>query len=443
MRDYSELYRHVDDQADRYLDMLKTLISQPSVSATGEGLRECGELVKELLMDVGMRVETWESEVSGPAVLAEVNAEAHATIMFYNHYDVQPPDPLERWETDPFTPSLRNGRLYGRGAADNKGNIAARLAAVDTVLATLGELPVNIKFVIEGGEEVGSPDLEKFALENKEKLFADGCIWEYGYVDRRGSPVINLGVKGMLYVELESHGIEIHSSWGGIVENPAWKLVYTLSRLRDSEGRILLEDFYTGIEEVDEAVEELLEKIDLESIMPESVKPRSVGRSMVRRLLLEPACNLCGISSGYTGAGSKTSIPQSAKARIDFRLVPGQSPERIFQTLQKHLEPHHISARRLHGYPAARTPPTSYLAGLVSDTAREVYRVEPTLIPISPASGPMYVFTDLLGVPCVSTGVGYLGSNVHGPNENIRVEDFIKGVKHIALILCNFHSYLS
>ncbi len=442
MRDYSGLYRYVDDQAGRYLDMLKTLISQPSVSATGEGLRECAGLVEELLMDVGMRVESYGVGDGGPVVLAEANAEAHATIMFYNHYDVQPPEPLERWESSPFTPSLRNGKLYGRGAADNKGNIVARLAALDAVLACLGELPVNVKFLIEGGEEVGSPGLERFVSENREKLFADGCIWEYGYVSRRGAPVINHGVKGMLYVELETHGVEVHSSWGGIVENPAWKITEALSSLRDSGGRITLGDFYEDVEEAGDEVVEMLEKIDLESIMPESIRPASTDKSMVKRLFLEPACNLCGISSGYMGAGSKTSIPEDARARLDFRLVPRQDPEKILKIIERHLKSYGITVRRIHGYPASRTPPTSFLTGLVSDTSRVAYEMEPVLLPTSPASGPMYIFTDLLEMPCVSTGVGYMGSNVHGPNENIRVEDFIKGVKHIALILCEFHNYL-
>ncbi|MEM3096157.1 MAG: M20/M25/M40 family metallo-hydrolase [Nitrososphaerota archaeon] len=431
-------------QGDRYISMLTTLISQPSVSATGEGLGECATLVSELLEDVGLRTQLYQSG-SGPVVVGVGSAEAHATLMFYNHYDVQPPEPLDRWVSDPFKPRISDGKIYGRGAADNKGSLVARIAALDTVLATLGELPINVKFVVEGGEEVGSPGLERFVMENREGLFADGCIWEYGYVDRRGSPVINLGVKGMLYVELEASGKELHSSWGGVVSNPAWRLIQALSVIRGDDGRVLVRDFYDDVEAVSRQVEEMMENLDLNSLKPEGVElPAGDTRSMLRRLLLEPACNLCGISAGYVGPGSKTSIPATARVRLDFRLVPNQDPEKILSNLLETLKSAglgDITVRKLQGYPASRTSPDSYLVGLVGETAKEAYGVEPTILPSGAASGPMHLFEDFLGIPCVSTGVGHLGSNVHGPNENIRIEDFLNGIKHIALVMASFHSY--
>ncbi|MEM3082975.1 MAG: M20/M25/M40 family metallo-hydrolase, partial [Candidatus Caldarchaeum sp.] len=168
MVNLTPLFRHVEENRDKYLEYAKRLITVPSVSTYGSGLEECADLVAEMLENHGFRVERFSNpEGGGPMLLGTMNYEAHATLMFYNHYDVQPAEPLEKWTTPPFTPAVRNGKLFGRGAADNKGNIAARLAAVEAILSTLGEMPVNLKFLIEGGEEVGSPGLEKFVRENR------------------------------------------------------------------------------------------------------------------------------------------------------------------------------------------------------------------------------------------------------------------------------------
>ncbi|GBC68443.1 N-formyl-4-amino-5-aminomethyl-2-methylpyrimidine deformylase [archaeon HR01] len=439
------LFNQIRQNGDRYLKLVETLISQPSVSATGEGLRDCARLVEGLLEDVGLRVTSYEVGGGGPIILGELNVEAHATLMFYNHYDVQPADPLDRWSSNPFQPTIKDGKIFGRGAADNKGNIAARIAAIDTLLSLLGELPVNIKFLVEGGEEIGSPGLERFVNEHSDILFADGCIWEYGHVSRRGPPVINLGVKGMLYVEVEATGVEYHSSLGGIVENPGWRLVEFLKMVHGVDGRVLVDGFYEDVEEVSDELLEMLDVVRLSDVTPEGIStgPGNVDeKKLLKRLLLEPACNICGLSAGYTGEGAKTSIPSRAVAKLDFRLVPKQDPDKIFQRIESLAAGAGVRIRKIHGYPAARTQPDSYLVHLVADTAREAYGSEPVVLPSGAASGPMYLFTDVLGMPCVSTGVGYAGSNVHGPNENIRIEDFYKGIAHIALIMRYFHSYL-
>jgi acetylornithine deacetylase/succinyl-diaminopimelate desuccinylase-like protein len=444
MERYSELFRHIEENRDRYVGWASRLIEQPSISAHRSGLRECASIVAEMLEGLGMRVDVFEVDGGGPVVLGTLNVEAHATLMFYNHYDVQPPDPLDRWTTPPFTPTVRDGKLYGRGAADNKGNIAARLAALDSVITTLGEAPVNIKFLIEGGEEVGSPGLEEFVRRERDRLFADGCIWEYGYRNRAGRLVINLGVKGMLYLELEAHGLsrEMHSSWGAVVENPAWRLVHALASIRAPDGRVLVDGFY---DDVDYEGEELLEGLSLEDFNTGEKLIAGLKGNPLRTLLLEPACNINGIIAGYVGPGSKTSLPTEAKAKMDVRLVPRQDPAKILEKFSEHLRLKgfgDIALKVLQSYPGARTSHRSFLAKLVAETAHTAYGTEPIVIPSGAASGPMYVVTDLLGIPCVSTGVGYYGSAPHGPNENIRLEDFVAGIKHIALIMLNFHRYM-
>lgn len=444
MERYVELFDYIERNKSKYLDWAAQLISHPSVSAHRSGLKECAEAVAGLMDDAGLRPSVHGLENSGPVVLGTLNSEAHATLLLYNHYDVQPADPVEKWTTPPFSPTVRNGRLYGRGSADNKGNIAARLAAVDALLGVLGEVPVNLKMLVEGGEEVGSPGLEGFVNRERDRLFADGCIWEYGYRNRRGAPVVYLGVKGMLYVELEAAGSgkEAHSSWGAVVENPAWRLVQALNTVRAPDGTVLIEGFYY---DVDYSGEELLDNLSLEDFDPPSNLLQRRGGKLLRTLLLEPTVNINGLSSGYQGPGSKTIIPATASAKLDFRIVPRQDPAVISRRLAEHLSKNgydDLRMRVLQSYPAARTSPDSFMAKLVADTARDAYGVDPVVIPSGAASGPMYVITDILGIPCVSTGVGYHGSSVHGPDENIRVDDFVAGVKHMALVMLNFHRYM-
>ncbi|MEM2114261.1 MAG: M20/M25/M40 family metallo-hydrolase, partial [Candidatus Caldarchaeum sp.] len=172
MEGYVELFDYIERNKSKYLDWAARLISHPSVSAHRSGLKECAEAVAELMDDAGLRPSVHGLENSGPVVLGTLNSEAHATLLLYNHYDVQPADPVEKWTTPPFSPTVRNGKLYGRGSADNKGNIAARLAAVDALLGVLGEVPVNLKMLVEGGEEVGSPGLEGFVNRERDRLFA-------------------------------------------------------------------------------------------------------------------------------------------------------------------------------------------------------------------------------------------------------------------------------
>ncbi|HID04496.1 MAG TPA: M20/M25/M40 family metallo-hydrolase [Aigarchaeota archaeon] len=444
-----DVFSYVDENRDRYVELVKRLVSQPSVSATGEGINECADLVAEALEEHGVRAYTYTDHGGSPVVFGEVKAEAHATIMFYNHYDVQPPEPLDEWVSDPFNPKVAEGMIVGRGTADNKGNIAARIAAVDALFNTLGEVPVNVKFLIEGEEEVGSPSLARFVELHQQLLFADGCVWEYGYRDKLGRPVLNLGVKGLLYVELEvreGRG-DLHSSWGALVENPAWRLVKALSTLRDERGRVMIDGFYDDVEEPGQRVLEMLERIPAEVYDASTLFGARVleVENPARRLLLEPACNVCGLYSGYIGAGSKTVLPAKASAKLDFRLVPRQRPEDILAKLKKHLSNMgygDVEVRMLQGYPAARTDPDEPLVELITSTAAEVYETEPVVLPSGYASGPMYIITNTLGIPCVSTGVGYYGSKPHAPNENIRIQDLITGIKHIALTMLRFHRAL-
>ncbi len=445
-------FDYVDENVDKFVEDLKGLCAQPSISAQGVGIDECARLVKEMLEEAGLLVELRKEHGGNPIVLGELmNPRARKTLLFYNHYDVQPPDPLDGWLHPPFEPKVQDGKLYARGAADNKGNIIARLKAVETLLKTIGEVPVNVKFVIEGEEEVGSLTLPDFVKTNKERLRADLCIWETGYIDEKGRPNVYLGAKGILYVELtvKDPSSDLHSSYGVIVDNPAWRLVKALGSLRAPDGKVLIEGFYEHVEKLSEDDLALLEMIELDE---ESLKRRLGIRSLLGGLTgleakaayyLGPAVNICGLVAGYIGPGSKTILPSKASAKLDFRLVLKQSPDDILSKLRRHLDKlgfSDVEIVYLNGYPAGRTPIAHPFVKLVTETAAEVYGAETVVCPSIAGSGPVYLFTEALGIPTISTGCNYYDSKVHAPNENIRVKDFITGIKHIALLLSKFAS---
>ena len=253
--------RFLKDNLDRYVRMLSELVAIPSVSAVGEHMDDCAGLVADLLSNRGFRVEVGRAG-GHPLVLGELRGGDRA-ILLYNHYDVQPPEPLEAWEHDPFELKAVDGLLFGRGTADNKGNIVARMAALDALEHVLGEVPLTVKFLVEGEEEVGSPTLPRFVEEHKEALRADGGIWETGYVGRRGELRIYLGFKGMLYVELVVRGPsrDVHSGYAPLVPNPIWRLARLACLLKDPGGRVLIPGFYEGLTGLGYDAEALLKEL--------------------------------------------------------------------------------------------------------------------------------------------------------------------------------------
>ncbi len=236
MTDFTAIDRYITDHLDGSLAELSRLCAQPSVSAQMLGIHECAELVGEMLSRRGFKVEIIPTKGS-PVVYAEAEGDSDKTLLFYNHYDVQPPEPLELWETPPFQPAIRDGKMYARGVSDDKGHIQCRLSALDAVKAVRGSYPCRIKFVIEGEEETSSVHLEEFVLTHAAKLKADACVWEFGSVNHEGTPVQHLGLRGICYVELsvKTGTLDAHSGLGGsIFPNAAWRLIWALNTLRGS-----------------------------------------------------------------------------------------------------------------------------------------------------------------------------------------------------------------
>ena len=270
------------------------------------------------------------------------------TLLFYNHYDVQPPEPLELWEHPPFEPTLQDGKLYGRGVSDDKGHIAARLHALDALLAVDGDLPCRVKFVIEGEEEVSSKHLPEVVRAHKRRLGADACVWEFGGVDHEDAPLQYLGLRGICYVELsvETGSIDAHSGIGGsIFPNAAWRLTWALASLKGPDERIRIPGFYDPVRPPSARDRELM------AALPETADEyrtryglagflRGLEGGVELRLaeVFEPTCTICGLTSGYQGPGSKTVLPARASAKVDFRLVPDQTPEEVLRELRAHLD---------------------------------------------------------------------------------------------------------
>jgi acetylornithine deacetylase/succinyl-diaminopimelate desuccinylase-like protein len=443
-----DILAYIEDHLEITIARLQTFCRQPSIAAQGRGMAEMAELVHHTLAAAGAQAEVVPTD-GYPVVLGCFPGSVAKMLMFYNHYDVQPPEPLELWDSLPFAAEIRDGTLYARGAADNKGNLVARLAAVEAWLAVRGELPLNILFVVEGEEEIGSPNLGRFAEMNRDKLRADGCIWESGYKDTRGRLEILLGVKGILAVELRVRTVarDLHSAGAAIVENPAWRLIWALHSLKGRDELIRIPGFYDDVRPPDARDRAMLAAWDydeaghLAEIGADHFVLGLGGEALKEKLLFQPTCNVCGFHTGYGGPGVKTVLPAEATAKLDFRLVPDQDPYDLLNKLRAHLDAEGFSDVEIHAegpeFPA-RTDPDDPLVDAVVSAARRAYGGEPVVKPLMGAPGPMYELCQRWGLPAAGAGIGWAGSRGHSPNENVRLEDLKQGIQHIALIMDEF-----
>jgi acetylornithine deacetylase/succinyl-diaminopimelate desuccinylase-like protein len=448
------VFEYVDRHVEQFVERLQRLARIPSVSAEHRSLPETATMVQELAREVGIETEQIPLDGGPPLVYGKLAGSGPRTLQLYDHYDVQPADPLDLWHSDPFAAEVRQGRIFGRGVSDNKGNLVARLCAIEAYRQVLGELALVVSLLFEGEEEVGSPHLHQFTstARGRELVTVDGCIWEAGYKDPVGRPTISLGCKGDVYVELRARSADtdLHSSWAAIVPNAAWRLTWALATLKDPQThRCLIPGFY---DQVLEPNARSLELADREPIVADEYRElfgisgfmhEWDGGEARRHLLFDPTCTISGLTSGYQGPGSKTVLPADATAKIDFRLVPDQEPAQILRLLRRHLDEQGFSDVEIveiegEGERAARTDPDAPIVGAVVETARAFYGKEPLLLPTMPGTGPQYVLCGQFGVPAVGTGVGNAQSNNHAPNENIILSDYVEGIKHMAWLFHHF-----
>jgi acetylornithine deacetylase/succinyl-diaminopimelate desuccinylase-like protein len=445
------VFAWIEAQSDAAVASLQSFCRQPSISAQNLGMKEMAQLVTDELRQLGAETEQ-VATAHYPVVVGRLSGDSPRRLAIYNHYDVQPPEPLENWSVPPFDATLRAGHLYARGVADNKGNLVARLWAVRAWRAVHGSLPCGVTFLVEGEEEIGSPDLGTFAAAHPDLLRADACLWETGYRDADGTITITAGLKGLLAVELHVQSVahDLHSSNAPLAPNAAWRLVEALNTLHDPSGQIRIPGFYSAVRPPTETEQRLMARfpMDVESFrqswkVEHLLGPSEDAVALTEHLLYSPTCNICGMWSGYTGPGSKTVLPATASAKLDFRLVPDQEPDVILSLLRHHLIEQGfgdvmVSELETSSYPAQSSLETPLVETLVR-AARSVYGMEPHVLPRRAGSGPMEQFCQRHGLPVVNgAGVGHARSHVHGPDENIRIEDFILNIKLIAVLLAEF-----
>lgn len=438
--------RRIDQSAGRLLDELVTFCAQPSISAQGLGMRQMETLVAERFRTLGAVVTEQSYDGGYPVILARLSGRTPRTLLFYNHYDVQPPDPLDKWMSPPFEPTVRDGTLFARGAADNKGALVARIAALQAFLDVHGDLPVAVTYLVEGEEEIGSPHLQAFVDAHREDLTGDGLIWEGASADQSGNPVMRLGNKGILYVELRARGAnaDSHARYGAVFPNPIWTLVWALAAIRRPDGTVLIPGFYDRVvppspaevalyEQLAPNADPLLRRYGLEASSP----PRS-PRDMMIELYARPTCNIAGFGGGYEGPGSKTIVPSEAFAKLEFKLVANQDPDALREALRAHLDRSGFSNVDLivhsRGYPS-KTSLDHPFASLVAETGARIYGRPLTIEPTSSGTGPRYVFTRWSSIPVVAVGGADAGSMIHGPNENVRLDELQHHAKHVAAIM--------
>jgi acetylornithine deacetylase/succinyl-diaminopimelate desuccinylase-like protein len=355
---------------------------------------------------------------------------------------------LTEWSVGPFSATIQDGKLYARGAANSKGDLIARLAAVEAYQKSFGKLPVTLRFIVEGEDGLGSPSLYRFTNEHPELLIADGCLWDEGYRDTKDLPVVSLGFKGITFLELRAFGArtDLHSKWGAIVPNPAWRLVQALATLTSPKGVITIDGFSSHIAPISEEDAEVLKSIELdEAGLKREFRiggwVRSMrGHTLVKEHIFGATCTICGIQTGHTDAGAKTVLPSMAMARLDFRLVPDLTSKIVVSLLREHLDVRgfkDIEIIELGNAPLAKSSAKSDIARSVIESTSEVYGMSPLIYPMDPSSGPVGAVCGINNppMPVVSFGTSYAGSNPHGPDENIRIDDFLLTIKLLGRVI--------
>jgi len=446
--------KYIDDNRERFLSELFNFIRIPSVSAKAENkedMYKCAGFVKDSLLAAGAdKAEVFET-AGHPIVYGEKLVDsALPTILIYGHYDVQPAEPLELWKSPPFEPEIRDGKIYARGADDDKGQLFMHVKAFEMMNRT-GSLPCNVKFMIEGEEEVGSVNLEAFCSKNKELLASDVILISDTTMISQDTPSVTSGLRGLSYMEVSVTGPDrdLHSGlYGGAVVNPCNVLCDMIASLKDEKGRITIPGFYDDVIEIsmDERkemarrpynAEEFMKSISVDTLNGES------GFSTHERLGIRPALDVNGIWGGYTGEGAKTILPSKAFAKVSMRLVPNQDAEKIanlFITHFRSIAPKGVTvtAKYLHGGQAYVSPLDTPEYSAASSALEATFGKKP--IPVrSGGSIPIVaVFEKVLGTKSILLGFGLDSDAIHSPNESYPLFNFFKGIETIPLYYKNY-----
>ncbi|MBI4279301.1 MAG: M20/M25/M40 family metallo-hydrolase [Armatimonadetes bacterium] len=447
MADLRQVFDHIDQHFQRYLDDLYTLLRIPSISARGTDLETSANAVCALVALDGVNPRVLWAE-SNPCVFAHAQGPPGTrTVLVYGHHDVQPPEPLDGWQSPPFEPTIRDGKLYGRGTSDNKGQFWATFCAVRALQAVLGCVPAGVKFIIDGQEESASPHLHKLVAAHHDLLKADFMYWADGSYHPSGRPIICFGVRGILKVELRAHTARrnAHSGqFGGIMPNAAQHLMRLIMSMKDADGRVTIKGFYDRVRPMTAREREVVLQIpwDMESL------ERQLGITWLDRplastgvpfenIMFQPTLNVAGFSAGYTGPGFQTTIPGEARAKIDMRLVVDQDPDDIWEKFAAHAKAHTSDAEviRLGHYHPSRSDLDNPYAPLVIESVRATFGQDPVLYPAIGGSAPDALFVRGLGIPSMLVPYGNPDQSNHAPNENFDLECFRRGIKTSAALI--------
>ena len=435
----ADVFAHVDEHRQEFIDRLIDYVRRPSISAHGLGIAEVAEFIAGVLNDLGFNARVMPT-AGWPMVFGErLGVEGAPTVLLYGHYDVQPPDPLEAWISPPFEPTIRDGRLYARGVGDNKGQHFAQILGLESLLAVRGDLPCNVKVILEGEEEIGSPQMPAFAAANRELLRADLVITSDGPVDESGRSTVNFGNRGVLSFELQATGAnrDLHSgNWGGVVPNPIWTLVHLLQSMKNDSGEVTIEGFYDNVQPLSTLEAEALARLEVD--LPEVMRSldlekldQPLDRGFFERLMSWPTFTINGFHGGYGGPGSKTVLPHEAFVKCDIRLVEAQTAAEIYEKVERHVRQHApgVTLIRKGTMDPSKTPLDSPFTEPISRALNEVHGELPILEPSAGGSLPNYVFTKVLNMPAFGVPYANADESNHAPNENMELDRFINGIK--------------
>jgi acetylornithine deacetylase/succinyl-diaminopimelate desuccinylase-like protein len=440
----------VEQNKPRLLDELKTFLRIPSVSTLPEhvpDVRRAAQFVADSMKTAGLENMEIIATAKHPLVYADwLHAPGKPTVLCYGHYDVQPPDPLEEWISPPFEPVVRDGNLYARGSADDKGQMYMHIKAVEALLSTTGTLPVNLKFLIEGEEEVGGESVAKFVAENPAKLKADVALVSDTELFAEGLPTLCIGLRGLIYTEIEARGParDLHSGmYGGAAPNAVFGLIELLAKMKDADGKIRIPGIYDDVEPPTPAEKRSWEHLpfDEKDFLKNEVGSTQLtgepGYSVLERTWARPTLEVHGIAGGFTGAGAKTVIPARATAKVSMRMVPNQNPEKIIAAYKKFVADNtpagiQTEVRVLSCGPAIMVNPDHPAIHIAASAFRDILGKETVFIRSGGSIPIVGDFAKHLGIPTILMGFGLPDDGLHSPNEKYKVANYYAGIMTIA-----------
>ncbi len=451
--DSRDVLARIENEKEGYLEELKDYLRIPSISTDpsyADDVRRCGEFLAQKMTQAGLSVETIET-AGHPLIYGEWSgAQGKPTILFYGHYDVQPPDPMEEWRNPPFEPTVEGDLLVARGATDDKGQSYAHVKAVAAMLAERGELPVNVKFLVEGEEESGGESIERFVREDAgEKLSCDAVVVSDSSMYAPGQPSLLYGLKGLAYMEIRVDGPnrDLHSgTFGGAVANPANVLGRILGALVDRDtGRIQIPGFYDDVVDLEPWEREAFGRMDFdeEAYCKELGIEETFGEegyTTLERAWGRPTCDVNGIFGGYQGEGAKTVLPAWAGAKVSMRLVPNQDPEKIaalFTDYVRQITPHgvRVEVQDHHGAQAVLIDTKGPISEAAMAAQEDVWGKKPVLIREGGSIPIVATFAEVLQAPILLMGFGLSDDRLHSPNEKFNISHFYNGVRTIVRTL--------